>query len=96
MESSSGIQKPFKNRSAYNPFAVIAMDVSDDDERDSSKDDEPCQPLNRKVVLPAYGTCPQISAFIPADVYERGVVFIDLKALRLALYPKSRYFCCIE
>lgn len=73
------------------------MDVSDDDERETSNnDDEACQPLNRRVVLPAYNTCPQISAFIPADVHKRGVVFIDLKSWRLALYPKSRNFCCIE
>ena len=93
--------KPFQNRSTYkfqndNPFAVIAMDDMDDGQRDTPKDDEPSQPLNRKVVLPAYNTCPQISAFIPADIYERGVVFLDVKPWRLSLYPKSRCFCCIE
>ena len=31
---------------------------------------------NRRVTLPAYGTCPEISGFVPAHSAETGVVFL--------------------
>lgn len=53
--------------------------------------------VNRRVNLDQWNHGPVISAFIPADVTQRGVVFIDRKSWRMALYPypKSRCFCCI-
>lgn len=80
---------------AYEYSSLIAMgnDASHSSNEERSQPSETA--INRRVVLPPWNQCPQISAFIPADVQQRGVIFIDLKSWRLALYPKSRCFRCI-
>ena len=45
---------------------------------------------NRRVTLPAYGKCPEICGFVPAHSAETGIVFLELKSFKEALYPKSR------
>ena len=42
----------------------------------------------KRVALPSHGNCPEIIAYVPGD--DQGHIFLELKAWREALFPRSR------